>query len=267
MDHETFQKLRDVVYDLSGIALGDRKQALLATRLMKRMRTLGVQDYEEYVGVLLADRSGNELRLFVDAVSTNVTGFFREPQHFDFLRECTQEALEAGQRRFRFWSAACSTGEEPLSIAMTVADLTHGLDVDVRILATDISGRALARCAEASYTAERVAAVPEPLRRRWMERHGSDGENVFRPRPELREMIAYQRLNLSASPFPMQGPFDAVFCRNVMIYFDRPVRAALLAELFRLVKRDGYLLVGHAESLTGMMSGFKSVRPSVYLRP
>jgi len=267
MEPETFQKLRDVVYDLSGIALCDRKRALLATRLMKRMRTLGLSDYEEYLGVLLADRTGNELRMLVDAVSTNVTSFFRESQHFDFLRECTQESLEAGQRRFRLWSAACSTGEEPLSIAMTMADLTHGLDVDVRILATDISGRALARCAEASYSAERVAAVPEPLRRRWMERHRVGGEEVFRPRREVREMIVYQRLNLSASPFPMQGPFDAVFCRNVMIYFDKPVRAALLEELFRLVKRDGHLFVGHAESLTGMMSGFKSLRPSVYLRP
>jgi len=267
MDPETFQMLRDVVYDMSGIALGDRKQALLATRLMKRMRTLGVRDYEEYSRLLLADQTGDELRMLIDSVSTNVTSFFREPQHFEFLRDRTQVALETGQRRFRFWSAACSTGEEPLTIAMTVAELTHGMDVDIRILATDISGHALAKCTEASYPAERVEAVPEPLRRRWMEQHRVDGERLFRPRQKVREMIAYQRLNLSSPPFPMQGPFDAVFCRNVMIYFDRPIRAALLAEFFRLVKRDGYLFVGHAESLTGMMSGFKSVRPSVYLRP
>jgi chemotaxis protein methyltransferase CheR len=267
LESQTFEQLRDVVYQLSGIALGDRKQALLAARLGKRMHALGMRDYDDYVRLLHTDETGDELRMVLDAVSTNVTSFFREPQHFDLLREVTGQALEAGQRRFRFWSTACSTGEEPLSIAMTMADVTHGMDVDIRILATDISGRAIERCVDGTYTAARVADVPEPLRQRSMEKHHVDGQTVFRPRPEVRAMIAYHRLNLSAPPFPMLGPFDAIFCRNVMIYFDNPVRAALLAELYRLVKRGGYLFVGHAESLTGMMSGFKSVRPSVYLRP
>jgi chemotaxis protein methyltransferase CheR len=267
MDHGTFQRFRDVVYDLSGISLGEKKQALLAARLAKRMRSLGVHEYEEYLVLLEEDETGEELRTLLDAVSTNVTSFFREAGHFDFVRETMAKWLAEGQRRFRFWSAACSTGEEPLSLGMVVLDACRGYDVDVRILATDISGRVLDRCREATYTPERVATVPPELRARWLERHRSGGESFYLARKELLDHIVYQRINLSAPPFPMAGPMDAIFCRNVMIYFDNRVRARLLADLYRLTKPHGYLFVGHAESLTGMMSEFKSVRPSVYTRP
>jgi chemotaxis protein methyltransferase CheR len=266
MEPATFERFRDVVYDLSGIALGEKKQALLAARLGKRMRALGIGDYEEYLLRLEEDETGEELRSLLDAVSTNVTSFFREANHFDFIRQEMSEWLASGQRRFRFWSAACSTGEEPLSLAMTLLDACLGLDVDIRILATDISGRALGRCAEATYPAERVASVPEELRRRWMTPVRTADGVVYRPRQQVLDLITYRRLNLSVPPFPMTGPFDAVLCRNVMIYFDNAVRARLLDEVHRLVKPRGYLFVGHAESLTGMMSDFRVVRPSVYVR-
>lgn len=267
MDRETFEHLREVVYDLSGIALGERKQALLAARLNKRMRAIGVSDYEEYLQLLEDDETGEELRSLLDAVATNVTSFFREPGHFDFLAEATAGWLEGGQRRFRFWSAACSTGEEPLSLAMMLADVCAPFEADIRILATDISGKALARCEEAVYREDKTGSIPSDLRERWFTKTTVDGERCYRAKPSLLEPIAYHRLNLSAPPFPMNGPMDAIFLRNVMIYFDNDVRRRLLAEAFRLLKPGGYLFVGHAESLTGTLSEFRPVKPSIYLRP
>jgi chemotaxis protein methyltransferase CheR len=197
-----------------------------------------------------------------------LTGFYREPGHFGFVSAAVREWLAQGQRRFRFWSAACSSGEEPLSLAMTLLEACNGLDVDTRVLATDISTQVLDKCNEAVYRADRMRPVPARQRERWFVRErGADGETQYRARPQLTEMVLYRRLNLSVPPFPMRGPMDAIFCRNVMIYFDDTVRRALLSEIHRLLRPGGFLFVGHAESLTGMMSPLKSVRPSIYVKP
>lgn len=267
MDRVTFERLAEVIYHLSGISLGERKQALLAARLGKRMRAIGIDDYEDYLRLIEADESGEELRLLLDAVATNVTSFFREPAHFEFLRSATIDWLESGQRRFRFWSAACSTGEEPLSLAMTLAEARAGYDADVRILATDISGRALMRCRDGIYRAEKATSIPPDLALRWFDPFDCGGERMLRAKPALLSPISYHRLNLSTPPFPMNGPMDAIFLRNVMIYFDNDVRRRLLAEAFRLLKPGGFLFVGHAESLTGTLSSFRAVRPSIYMKP
>jgi chemotaxis protein methyltransferase CheR len=262
MEQTTFDRLREIVYETSGISLSERKEALVSARVGKRMRTLGIRDYEHYLHYL--EENGDEVVGLLDAVSTNVTSYFRESHHFDYIGDAVNEWYAAGQRRFRFWSAACSTGEEPYSLAMVLREALPYPDADIRILATDISTEALATCQTARYDTRRMEPVPQDLRERWFDARGAGAARVWEPKKTLRDMVVFRRLNLSAPPFPMKGPLDAVFCRNVMIYFDDAVRMRLLDESHRLLKPGGLLFVGHAESLAGMISDFKYVRPSIY---
>lgn len=267
MDQEIFLKFREIVYEQAGIALGPQKEALVQARVGKRMRALDIASFDEYLDVLEADETGGELTLFLDAICTNVTYFFREPHHFEFIAREMVRMLEQGQRRFRFWSAACSTGEEPLSLAMTLLETTRGYEgVDMRILATDLSTKVLDVCLDGVYGPERLRTVPNELRDRYFEKVTLGGAPAYRASEALRSLVLYRRMNLATPPFPMQGPMDAVMCRNAMIYFDNPVRLRLLQEVHRLLKPGGHLIVGHAESLTGIMSDFKYVSPAVYVR-
>lgn len=266
MDAATFNKFRQLIYDESGITLSSSKESLVSARIAKRMRTLELAEHSDYLRYVVEDRSGEEIVNLIDAISTNVTSFFREPEHFDLVEQHVAKWLRAGQTRFRFWSAASSSGEEPYSLAISIQEAVAGARVDVKVLATDISTRVLQKCATGSYIADKVETVPATLRDRYFNVHREDGEKRYEVKPSLRQMVVFQRLNLSQPPFPMHGPFDMVFCRNVMIYFDNAVRGRLLAEIHRLLKPGGYLMVGHAESLTGMLSPFKPIQPSVYLK-
>ena len=258
----TFNRIRGIVYDSAGIALSERKEALVCARVSKRMRVLGLGDYEAYLTFL--DDNPAEMVGLLDSISTNVTSFFREPHHFEFIADELEKWYADGQRRFRFWSAACSTGEEPYSLGMVIREALPFSDVDARILATDISTEVLASCEAGVYGSKHMKPVPDHLRKRWFVQDSHRGEKTWTVSKPLRDMMVFRRVNLSAPPFPMTGPLDAVFCRNVMIYFDDAVRLRLLDEANRLLKPGGYLVVGHAESLAGMISDFKYVRPSVY---
>ncbi|MEW6439864.1 MAG: CheR family methyltransferase [bacterium] len=266
MNQAALDRFRRIVYDRSGIVLGASKEALIRARLAKRMRALGIQDPKAYLRRLAGDGAGAELVALVDVVSTNVTSFFREEEHFSFLQQAVSKWAAGGQRRFRFWSAACSTGEEPLSMAMAVLEALGGRAGDLKILATDISTRVLEHCSRGVYEKAKLAAVPVPLRERYFESRAAAPETPCAVREELKRRVVFRWLNLSKTPFPMRGPFDAIFCRNVMIYFDKRVRRQLLAEIERLLKPGGYLMVGHAESLAAMGGPFRIVMPSVYRR-
>jgi chemotaxis protein methyltransferase CheR len=267
MDEKVFNKFRDIIYHTSGIHLNDKKEALVSARVAKRMRQLGMNDHGEYLRHVLDDKSGEEIVQLLDVISTNVTHFFREPEHFGILSREINKWYDSGQRRFRFWSAGCSSGEEPYTIAMTVMESLGSSDLDIKILATDISTRILRRCVEGVYGLKKMETVSPLIRDKYFDRNGRQDDTRFEIKEKLRRMIVFKRLNLSAVPFPMQGPMDAVFCRNVMIYFDNEVRRKLLVEISRLLRPGGYLFVGHAESLTGMLSGFRVVQPSVYVKP
>lgn len=267
IDTETFDRFRCIVYDQVGISLGPHKEALVQARVSKRLRALGIGSYDEYLDLLEADDSGAELTLFVDAICTNVTSFFRESHQFDFMTDQMRKWLDEGQRRFRFWSAACSSGEEPYSLAMTLLNATQGYgDVDMRVLATDISTKVLDRCLDGCYEADKLASVPEGWRDRYFTPVKTDHGQVFRVSPQVRDMVLFRRMNLATPPFPMQGPLDIVMCRNVMIYFDDAVRIALLHDIHRMLRPGGFLIVGHAESLTGINTDFKYLRPAIYVR-
>ena len=262
MQKSTFERLREIVYATSGISLSDRKEALVSARVGKRMRTLGILGYDNYLAYL-EEHTGEVVGL-LDAVSTNVTSFFREPHHFEFLGEAVNHWYAAGQRRFRFWSAACSSGEEPYSLAIVLKEALPYPDVDMRILATDISTEVLGACERGEYSLRHIEPVSPSLRSRWFTTSGQGEDAVWSPNRHLRDMVVFRRMNLSTPPFPMNGPLDAIFCRNVMIYFDDAVRLRLLQEATRLLKPGGFFFVGHAESLAGMLSDLKYVRPSIY---
>ncbi len=259
----SYQKL---LFDQTGIVLQDNKRALVEARVSLRLRALGMSSFGEYLELLRQDRTGEELVQLIDAVSTNVTHFFREDEHFRFLAEVTEGWTRQGADRLRIWSAACSTGEEPYSIAMTVGTANGRRNADIRILATDISTRVLAEAQAGRYPEARLSTVPDDRRRTCFTRVSAEGETLFEVKPELRRLVMFRRLNFKAIPYPIRGTFDVIFCRNVMIYFDRPQRERMVREFARLLRPGGYLLVGHAETLIGMSDCFRVIRPSIYER-
>jgi chemotaxis protein methyltransferase CheR len=266
MNRRIFEKFRSLLYEKSGISLGDQKEALVTARVGKRMRALALDDFGKYYELVVNDASGQELIQLIDAISTNVTSFYRETQHFELLTALLAKWRESGQSRFRIWCAASSSGEEPYTIAMTAAECFDKGNVDVKVLATDISTRMLAKCQLGIYEAQKLANVPARLRERYFDRLQENRQLVYRVNDRLKSLVLFRRLNLATPPFPMRGPMDVVFCRNVMIYFDNQVRCRLLEEIYRLLKPGGYLMVGHAESLTGLVSNFKAEKPSVYVK-
>lgn len=264
MDPDIFNQFRDIIYDRSGITLGPHKLALLSARLGKRMRALSLDRHEAYLKHLMDDQTGTELVQLLDAISTNLTSFFRETPHFELLTKLVTQWLDGGARRLRIWSSACSSGEEPYSIAITLHDLAQQYNADIKILATDISTRVLKHARDGIYDKTRLQQIPSMLRHSAFRPAPEAGKDKYEIMPHLKEMILFRRLNLVESPYPLKGPLDLIFCRNVMIYFDNKVREQLLGEFHRLLKPGGYLLVGHSESLTSCRHPFKSLRPSVY---
>lgn len=260
----TFRAIRKVVYEQSGIHLGDQKQALVQARLIKRLRALGLDDFESYLAYLIEGKSDNEGVYLINAISTNVTSFFREDDQFGFLTQTVNRALQAGQTRFRFWSAACSSGEEPYSMAISLLDQEGMEKVDIKILATDLCTDALEAGREGQYKEEKLKGVKQEHRSRYFIPSKSGASGRWQVAPFVRHRVVFARHNLHETPYPMNGPLDGIFCRNVMIYFDNPVRKKLLAECKRLLRAGGHLYVGRAESLAGIMSGLKLVGPSVY---
>ena len=267
MDTATFERLRRIVYQKSGIYLRDGKEVMASVRIGKRMKELEISDYRLYLRHLMRDETGNELVQLLDVISTNVTSFFRESEHFAFLGQSVRNWWSKGQTRFRFWSAACSTGEEPYSMAMTLLDVVDDPSVDMKILATDISTRVLAKARIGEYGRESIKPVPAHLRQRFFEgRTGEKDKAMYAVKDSVKSLVVFRRLNLSVVPFPMKGPMDMVFCRNVMIYFDQDMCRKLLAEIHRVLKPGGYLVAGHAESMLCTLGEFKMLKPSIYVK-
>ena len=269
MEPAVFQRFARLAYDKAGIAIKPEKEALVHARIAKRLRALAIDSAEHYIDYLEADPSGEELGHFLDVISTHFTSFFREPDHFALLEAEARGWLAEGRTRVRIWSAASSTGEEPYSMAMTLLDVPGLADVDWRILATDIAQATLEEARSGRYPSARLATVPEPKRKRYLQAlRGApgDGGPLHEVSPAVRERVVFQKLNLAAPPFPMRGPMDVVFCRNVLIYFDQPTRERLVREVERLVVPGGLLCIGHTETLNGVKARFRMVRPSVFRR-
>ena len=268
LSRKDYALFRELIYRQCGINLGEQKMQLVRARLGKRLRSGGFRSYREYYEFVKNDRSGRELTLLIDAISTNTTHLFREHQHFEFLATTIKRwvAPEAGRRLpIRVWSAGCSSGEEPYSIAMTLDDLLrHCPRLRFKILATDISTRMLERAQAGVFASERLASVPPEFKRRYFVRVKENGEVPLRIRPELRELVRFARFNLMDAQFPFRNGFDVIFCRNVMIYFDRPTQQQLVAKFAGVLNVGGYLLIGHSESLNTLSHPLSYVMPTLY---
>jgi chemotaxis protein methyltransferase CheR len=268
MDNKVFDQLCAIAYREAGIHLKAGKEALVAARVAKRLRALGLASEREYLRHLESDGSGEELVSFLDAISTNFTSFMREREHFDLLATWAKQSRVHARGQVRVWCAAAATGEEPYTIAITLLDALEGRKADIKILATDISTKALAAATEGRYVAKTVEPLSAAQRARHFEKSGSKANGAtFAVRSEVKQHIVFRRLNLSTPPFPMRGPLDVVFCRNVMIYFDGKTRQGLVSEIERLLAPGGLLFTGHSETLAGIRTGLLGIRPSIYRKP
>ena len=262
-----FREISRTVYEIAGIQLREGKEGLVRSRLAKRLRALNLPSFEAYLERVRAD--ARELAEMVDQLTTNKTSFFRESAHFDFLRDRVLPTMGAGP--VRIWSAGCSSGEEPYTLAMIIRDAWSDADRrDVKILATDISRRVLATAQAGVYPDALMEEVaPELLRRHWTRSAATpaggrpDSGTGWRANDALRKLVTFAPLNLMGK-WPMRGPFQAIFCRNVMIYFDKATQQALIERYYDLLAPGGHLFVGHSESLSALSHRFSYVQPAVY---
>lgn len=265
---EDFEALRKLVKDLTGINLSDQKRELVYGRLARRLRALHLRTFADYRDLLHND-GGMEIGEFCNALTTNLTSFFRESHHFDYLREQVLQARAAqrnSSRRMRIWSAGCSTGEEPYSLAMTVMEALPDLrSWDIKILATDLDSDVLARAQRGIYAADRVRALgAQRLSRFFIERRNRDGPR-YEVTAELMSLITFKQLNLM-HPLPMKGPLDVIFCRNVVIYFDKDTQRELFARVAYLQRPGDLLFLGHSESLFKVSQSYTSIGKTIYRR-
>jgi chemotaxis protein methyltransferase CheR len=266
MRDSEFDFIRGLVYERSRINLGPDKRELVSARLGKRLRATRLSTVGDYCRLLRSPEAGQELSDLIDVISTNHTFFFREIAHFDFLRDQAVPEMSArAGARFNVWSAACSSGEEPYSIAMCLSEcLPH---LPWHIYGTDISHRILAKAQAATYRDDAVLKLPNDLVRTHFQKGFGPQEGNFRIRPALREKVNFSHLNLLTGEPPSRELFDVIFCRNVMIYFDRPTQEELVARLTRRLVPGGYLFVGHAESLANIKHALVTVKPAIYRKP
>jgi chemotaxis protein methyltransferase CheR len=270
-----FHAFRELILKEAGISLNDAKRQLVSSRLSKRLRHFGFPTFSRYYDYLRTqDPQREELREMINCITTNKTDFFRENHHFEFLREqvfprAREQAARGGPRTLRIWSAACSSGEEPYSIAITVREAFGSLmGWDVKILASDIDTNILQQGERGIYAEERFAGMPKEIQRRYFLRGKGRWSGFYQVRPELRDLITFRQLNFIETPWPIRTRFDVIFCRNVIIYFNRETQQILFERLAKHLKEDGYLFVGHSENLHWLNHLFAPLRNTVYqLRP
>lgn len=263
-----FELFRHYIYDTIGIALNDNKASLVQGRLAKRLRELGFSSFEQYYDYILEDEA--EVWRVIDAISTNVTSFFRERSQWDYFRLHLQKLRQRGApKRLRIWSSACSSGEEPYSIAMFLAEnLVDFEEWDIKILATDISVEILKKAQRGVYSLKAVEGLPAPtLSRFFVRSQGNKGEILYKISNSIKEMVTFRIFNLIYGDFSLfRCSFDIIFCRNVMIYFDIPSQQALVGRFASLLESGSLLFVGHSEVLTKSKREFKLLQQSIYQR-
>ena len=260
-----FRFIQRLIGESTGIVLSEAKRDMVYGRLSRRLRQLNLSSFADYCR-LLEEGDEAELVQFVNAITTNLTSFFRENHHFDYLGGTVLPKLfsEKRDRRIRIWSAGCSTGEEPYSLAMVVKESMPARgEWDIKILATDLDSEVLQRAKCGEYGIERVESIPKPRLRRWFRRGRGVNEGIVKVSPELQQLISFKQLNLM-SAWPMKGKFDIIFCRNVVIYFDKPTQRVLFDRYADLIQDRGHLFVGHSESLHSVTDRFELIGKTVY---
>jgi chemotaxis protein methyltransferase CheR len=259
-----FERVRGLIYQRAGISLADSKQEMVYSRLARRLRANGIASFASYLDALEAGRMPAEWESFTNALTTNLTSFFREAHHFPLLAEHVLKARTRHGGPLTIWCSASSTGEEPYSIAMTVCEAFDTLTPPVQIVATDIDTNVLATAGAGVYPIERVDKMEQARLRRFFMKGKGAQEGLVRVRPELRQLITFRQLNLLADGWDVKGPFDAIFCRNVMIYFDKATQRKILARFVPLMKPDALLFAGHSENFLYVSDALRLRGKTVY---
>ena len=261
---QDFEKVRDLIYKHVGISLAPTKREMVYSRLGRRLRVRGMTRFKDYLALLEGD-DAQEWEAFTNSLTTNLTAFFREPHHFPLLAEHLKRRWQQKREPLTLWCCASSTGEEPYTIAMTAIEAFNDMAPPVRILATDVDTNVLAQAEAGVYTEERIAKLPPAQVKRFFLKGGGRHAGSVKVRPGLRDLITFRQLNLLDATWPVRGPLDAIFCRNVMIYFDKPTQLRILQKFAPLLE-DGLLFVGHSESLFHAAQLFRLRGKTVYER-
>lgn len=259
-----FRRIQTLAYELTGISLSDHKQNMIYGRLARRLRVLGLRSFDEYCEILSSENNA-ELPEFINAITTNLTAFFRERHHFDYLKKTLIPDLlhkNIRSRRLRIWSAGCSTGEEPYSIAMVLRSFSSLSTWDTKILATDLDSNVVSSGRTGKFGIERAASIPAEYRKYI---HIDEDSAQMEVREEVRKLVTFNQLNLLHA-WPMKGSFDVIFCRNVVIYFDVPTQTKLFDRYAEILNTDGHLFIGHSENLHKISDRFKSIGKTIYRR-
>jgi len=264
-----FEKISQLIYQQCGINLHDGKKELVKARLGKRLREGNFASFSEYYKYVTTREGTDELITMIDSISTNLTYFFREESHFQRLQAIVQSLLNNPTKQnrtmppIRIWSAGCSTGEEPYSLAITVKESLNGFPVNVKIMATDISTRVLKIAVNGVFSNDKTKNILPGILRKYFQLGYGKREGYIRIKKEIRDLIEFSRFHLMDTP-SANFEFDIIFCRNVMIYFDKQTQASVVKKFYNCLNKGGYLFIGHSESLTGLEHAFKYIEPSVY---
>ncbi len=256
-----FERVRALIYQRAGISLAESKQEMVYSRLARRLRATGIVSFERYLDDLEAGRLGEEWESFTNALTTNLTSFFREAHHFPLLAE---HLLKQREAPITIWCSAASTGEEPYSIAMTACEAFNTLTPPVQIIATDIDTNVLSTGANGVYGIERIEKMAPERAKRFFQRGKGEQEGMVRVRPELRQLVTFKQLNLLSDKWPLSGQFDVIFCRNVMIYFDKGTQRKILSRFVPLMKPNALLFAGHSENFLYVSESLKLRGKTVY---
>jgi chemotaxis protein methyltransferase CheR len=268
MSDQDFKEICSLTHRLTGIHLNEGKRELVTARLGKRIRKLGLKSMGDYITLVREQKTQDELTSMLDALTTNLTSFWRESQHFEYLTNALlprwlEHAKQKRELRMRVWSAGCSTGEEPYGAAMLLLDELEQHKIDIKVLATDLSTKVLETAKAGFYDIERIKHVPDEISSKYFVPEKSNGKSGYRVHPRVRSIVSFSRLNLMDS-WPMKGQFDFIFCRNVMIYFDKPTQQTLVSRYYEILRSGGVLFVGHSESLAGINHKFRHLQPTIY---
>ncbi|MCL6471580.1 MAG: protein-glutamate O-methyltransferase [Firmicutes bacterium] len=268
-----FDLLRKLIKEVSGINLSNQKKMLVVARLSKRLRALGMSSFTKYYNYVTKDPAGRqELNHLVNRITTNKTDFYRESHHFEFLQDVLlpqlyEEGIRSSNRRLRIWSAGCSSGEEPYTIAITLKEFFKGkLGWDIKVLATDLDTEMLDKAKKGIYDEQAVAPIPPEYLRDYFMRGTGANSGLYKVKDSLKDIIAFRKHNMVSDDLPAKNPFDIIFCRNVIIYFDEETKEKVINRFYDCLRSNGYLFLGHSESLIGCESQFKLVGNSICLK-
>ncbi len=267
MNGKVFDAFREIIEREAGIHLTDQKKSLLSNRIQKRLRALKLDDPADYLKLVKSDETGEELTNLIDVVSTNVTFFYRESRHFEILTDILEQYKEQKRDQIKIWCAAASSGEEPVTLAITAVEVFKNNSCDVKILGTDISTRVLHKAINGIYEEKQFEKMPRAVKLKYFSSVMIDEDKKWKTAQGIRNMVVYKRLNLAQFPYPLKGHLDVIFCRNVMIYFDMPLRARIIQEFYRLLSPGGYLFLSHSENLLGIKHEFQSKGVAVFRKP